>query len=347
MAVDLGLASAALGTETDGSVVWPAQRSGVVGIKPTVGLTSRDMVVPISERMDSVGTLARTVLDAAHVLQAITGPDPNDGYTALIPTIPDFVAACRPDALCGSRIGVPWNVINEQNEDGKWSVEVDGFREALSVLEGNGATVVEVEFTATLEDLRDAEETVMGADFMTGIAQYFAGLAVNPSGLGSLADLREQTQKHPKEGYPDKNTAHWDGILARGWDSTDARFAPACQRLLELGGPRGLLGALDRHDLTAVAMPTSLATEWTAVVGAPMVSVPLGHYPPGADEVRLGDGVVETAPGVPFGVSFLGRLWADADLVGLAYAFERLTGARERRVKRVVMPDVEVGGAGR
>ncbi|PWI68884.1 hypothetical protein PCL_01269 [Purpureocillium lilacinum] len=342
VAVDLGLAFAALGTETDGSVVWPAQRSGVVGIKPTVGMTSRDMVVPISERMDSVGTIARTVRDAAYALQAITGPDPNDGYTSLVPTIPDLVAACKEDALRGSRIGVPWNVIKGQNEDKRWDVEIDGFRKALEVLEKNGATIIEVEFSAKMEELREVEYTVMGADFMSSLARYFADLSVNPSGVGTLAELRDLTQKHPKEGFPEKNTAHWDDVLAQGWDNSDARFAPACKRLLELGGPQGLLGALDRHDLTAVAMPTTLAAEWTAVVGAPMVTVPMGHYPAGAEVVRLEDGIVDTAPGVPYGLSFLGRLCSDADLVGLAYAFERETTVRERQtVRRWVMADEE------
>ncbi|KAJ6437853.1 GNAT family acetyltransferase [Purpureocillium lavendulum] len=188
VAVDLGLAFAALGTETDGSIVWPAQRSGVAG------------------------TIARTVRDAAYALQAIAGPDPNDGYTALIPAIPDF------------------------NADNKWDVEIAGFRQALEVLERNGATVVEVEFSAKLDELREAD----------------------------LA-------KHPEEGFPEKNTAHWDD---------------------------GLLGALDRHDLTAAAMPTTLAAEWAAVVGGPVVSVPLGHYPADAGVVRLDDGVcIDTAPG--------------------------------------------------
>ncbi|UNI18155.1 Amidase [Purpureocillium takamizusanense] len=367
VAVDLGLAFAALGTETDGSVVWPAQRSGVVGIKPTVGMTSRDMVVPISERMDTVGTIAHTVRDAAYALQAITGPDPHDGYTTLIPTIPDFVAACKEDALRGSRIGVPWNVIEAQNEDKRWDVEIGGFKQALEVLEKNGATVIEVEFSAKMDELREAEYTVMGADFMSSLALYFAELSVNPSGVRTLAELRDLTQRHPKEGFPGKNTAHWDDVLAQGWDNSDARFAPACERLLELGGPQGLLGALDRHDLTAVAMPTTLAAEWTAVVGAPMVSVPMGHYPADAevvwldnddddDEAEDGGGsgggggggssrsrsMVDTAPGVPYGLSFLGRLCSDADLVGLAYAFERQTRVRERPVRRWAMADVEV-----
>ncbi|KAL3962671.1 hypothetical protein ACCO45_004194 [Purpureocillium lilacinum] len=328
VAVDLGLAFAALGTETDGSVVWPAQRSGVVGIKPTVGMTSRDMVVPISERMDSVGTIARTVRDAAYALQAITGPDPNDGYTALVPTIPDLVAACKEDALRGSRIGVPWNVIKGQNEDKRWDVEIDGFRKALEVLEKNGATIIEVEFSAKMEELREVEYTVMGADFMSSLARYFADLSVNPSGVGTLAELRDLTQKHPKEGFPRRT---------RRTGTTCSR-----RRLLELGGPQGLLGALDRHDLTAVAMPTTLAAEWTAVVGAPMVTVPMGHYPAGAEVVRLEDGIVDTAPGVPYGLSFLGRLCSDADLVGLAYAFERETRVRERQtVRRWVTADEE------
>lgn len=108
----IGLALATLGTETDGSVVSPGEKSALAAIKPTVGLTSRHLVIPLSEHQDTVGTMARTVKDAAYLLQAIAGRDPLDNYTSAAPaTLPDYVAACKFDSLRGVRLGVPRNVV--------------------------------------------------------------------------------------------------------------------------------------------------------------------------------------------------------------------------------------------
>ncbi|KAL7799922.1 amidase signature domain-containing protein [Trichoderma ceciliae] len=342
VAADLGLAWAALGTETDGSIVCPAQRSGIVGLKPTVGLTSRGLVIPISEHQDTVGPMTRTVKDAAYLLQAIVGEDPLDRYTAEIPGIPDYVGACK-DTLSGARIGVPWKAIEEGlQKDPHLAAEVDVFKTTLSVLEAAGAVVVEANYASGIKEIRDLEKLIMAADFPVNLASYLSQLASNPSGIYSLADVREQTQKHPLETFPQRNTAIWDNILfEQKWDNTDPQFQPAYERLQELGGPGGLSGVLDRHDLAAVVMPTSMAPMWAAVTGNPAMTVPMGHHRE-TEPIHEDGGLVETGPGVPFGITFLGRKWSEEALIGLAFGFEERTKVRGRGAKRVVVPTAEM-----
>ncbi|KAH0521872.1 hypothetical protein TsFJ059_005806 [Trichoderma semiorbis] len=342
VAADLGLAWAALGSETDGSIVCPAQRSGIVGFKPTVGLTSRALVIPISEHQDTVGPMARTVKDAAYLLQAIVGEDPHDKYTAAIPRIPDYVAACR-DTLLGARIGVPWKAIEQSLEkDPHLASEVQVFRETLIFLEVVGAVIIEADFDSAIKDIRDAEKVIMRADFYANVASYLAQLTSNPNNIHTLADIREQTQKHPLETYPQRDTGIWDDIIfEQGWDNTDPRFQPAYERLQELGGPGGLPGLLDKHKLTAVVMPTSMASMWAAVIGAPAITVPMGHHSETEPVHEDGD-LVETGPGIPFGVTFMGAKWSEKTLIGLAYGYEQRTKVRSRPVKRVVVPTAEI-----
>lgn len=342
ISVDLGLAFAALGTETDGSVTWPAQRSNCVGVKPTAGLTSRDMVIPISERMDSVGTLARTVRDSAILLQAIVGEDPNDRYTTAIPGIPDFEAACKADALRGTRIGVPWEAIRQHPQSGDFVEEIRIFESALEILKLAGATIVDVQFECTVDDIRKVQDPVTAADMVANMAEYLGQLTSNPSGVRSLADIRDQSQSCGKEGYPEKNTFYFDKVLKHGWDNKCPEFQSALDTLREIGGPRGLIGALDSQDLVAAVMPTSFAPEWTALLGAPMISVPMGYYPETAKPLRLADGIIQVGPGVPVGLSFMGRLWSDAELIGLGYAYEQRTKYRDQVVSRVIQPSAEL-----
>ncbi|KAL6856306.1 amidase signature domain-containing protein [Trichoderma novae-zelandiae] len=344
VAADLGLAWAALGTETDGSIVCPAQRSGVVGIKPTVGLTSRTYVVPVSEHRDSVGPMARTVKDAAYLLQAIAGADPDDEYTAEIPgEIPNYVAACR-DTLLGSRIGVPWKVIKEGLEKHPHlASEIEIFRDAILVMEIVGAYIdEEADFTSATKDVRDAENTVTMADFLGNIATYLSRLESNPSDIHTLADIRDKTQKHPLEAYPLHDTGRWDDILEHhNWDNTDPRFGPAYERLSELGGPGGLPGLLEKRQLDAVAMPTSMAPLWAAAAGTPVVTVPMGFLA-ASEPVHEVGGLVETGPGVPVGMSFLGARWSEKKLLGIAFGFEERMRVRGRGAARVVQPTAEI-----
>ena len=311
VAAALGLAAACLGTETDGSIVSPAQRNNVVGIKPTVGLTSRDLVIPISEHQDTVGPIARTVKDAAYVLQAIAGRDANDKYTSAIPesipTLPDYVAACGAGALTGSRLGVPDNVLDFfLGGDATSRPEVDGFLNALDAITAAGSAVVRgTNFTnLTGWASSSAEITVLQADFVTNLAAYLAQLATNPNNITSLADVRRFTRDDSPEleHFPSRDTAIWDAALDpdAGFGNTDPRFPPILQEALALGGEGGLLGALDRHDLDAVLLPSSFAPSFAATVGAPIVTVPLGFYPADAPFIlnRHGD-LVDTGPNVP------------------------------------------------
>ncbi|GKT46286.1 putative amidase [Colletotrichum spaethianum] len=358
---DLGLALAALGTElalrliaradtfkTDGSIVSPSQRNNLVGIKPTVGLTSRHLVIPISEHQDTIGPMARTVKDAAYILHAIAGADPNDNYTSAIPNngeIPDYPAACDMYALRGARIGIPRNAI-ELFSDNTTGTETGAFEEALDVFRSAGAVIVDnANFTAAEQLVTSNSETiVLNADFISNLASYLAQLTFNPNNLSSLADVRMFTQSFKLEDYPDRDTGIWDEALDdQGFNNTDPRFWAAWQESQYLGGEGGLFGTLERHDLDAVILPTSFASTWAAIVGAPVVTVPLGFYPANATVIKNRRGnLVDTGPHVPFGISFLGAKFQEAKLIGLAYSYEQRTLTRSK-VQPYVTPNIEIG----
>ncbi|KAK5655081.1 hypothetical protein OQA88_5980 [Cercophora sp. LCS_1] len=353
VATALGLAAACLGTETDGSILSPSHRNNIVGIKPTVGLTSRDLVIPISEHQDTIGPMARTVKDAAYVLQAIAGQDVNDNYTSAIPdsipALPDYVAACDADALSGARLGVPSNAIELFLEFFDTAQpEVDAFVAATRTIADAGAVVVQgTNFTNLTEWANsDAETIVLRADFITNLAAYLRQLTTNPNNITSLADVRRFTQTvlpGPEE-FPSRDTATWDQALdpVSGFNNSDPRFFPSLQENLFLGGEGGLFGALDRHNLDAIILPTLFASGFAAIVGAPVVTVPLGFYPAGAPVTRNSRGnLVDTAPNIPFGFSFLGRRFDEAKLIGFAYAFEQRHQIRNR-VPPLVVPKTEV-----
>lgn len=299
----IGLALAALGSETDGSIVSPSERNNLAGIKPTVGLTSRNLVIPISEHQDTVGPMARTVRDAAYILQAIAGVDPYDNYTSAIPnngSLPDYVAACNFSALEGARIGVAENLI-EFSTDNVSIIEVNAFYSAVNLIKAAGATVVTSNFTALEEWANStAENEVLNADFIVDLANYLAELTVNPRNITNLRQERAFTQSFPLEDYPDRDTAQWDDALdTQKWNNTDPRFWAAYQKDLFLGGEGGILGALERDNLDAVIVPTSFSSSFPAIVGSPIVTVPLGFYPANSSVVTTRRGLVDTGPNVP------------------------------------------------
>lgn len=337
VAVDLGFAAAALGTETDGSIISPAQRSNIVGIKPSVGLTSRYGVIPITERQDSVGPMAKTVKDAAIILQIIAGRDSRDPYTDAIPQpIPDYVNYCRNGALRGVRLGVPWTAIRASETLGL-DEEITLFENALKVLRDAGAIIVEdADFDTTAKELITASRPIFQADFPVNLAAYLAELTVNPNNIHTLEDVREKTRKDSREGYPDRNTAIWDAILdEQQWDNTDlTKFSAALASYKEIGEKRGLPGTLNRYSVEAIVMPTSTASTWAAVVGAPAITVPMGAHPSTAPvQLDKWGQLVDVGPGVPIGLSFLGPKWSEGLLIGLAYDYEKKTRWRERVVQ--------------
>ena len=267
----LGLALAALGTETSGSILSPAEVSNLVGIKPTVGLTSRALVIPISQRQDTVGPMARTVKDAAYLLQAIAGKDPDDNYTSAIPfdVLPDYVGACNYSSLRGKRFGIPRNIIYNQPGD---EPVLAAFESAIQTIKRAGGIIIDnTNITAdALEDYfyGNTSIIVLEADFISDLpGEYTSKLTYNPKDVHTVADIRNFTQSFVQEDYPDRDTAVWDEALELGFGNTDPRFWAAYQKNLQTAGPQGILGLLSNYSLDALVIPTAFSPGLPALVG--------------------------------------------------------------------------------
>lgn len=346
VASSLGLALASLGTETSGSILSPSNVNNLVGIKPSVGLTSRYLVIPISSHQDTIGPMARTVKDAAAILTAIAGPDPNDNYTSAIPfdgSVPNYIEACKLDALQGKRIGVPRNLIDLRGQD-YLAPAIPVFNAALDVLRKAGATVVDnitlPGYDALLSS--DAPGVVLEADFNTDLASYFAALTLNPNNLTSVSDLRAFTQAFPLEAFPERDTGVWNDAIALGFGNTVPQFWGNYTENLLLAGPLGITGALTNFSLDALVVPTDFSPFLPALIGAPVVTVPLGALGNGTEVQTNGFGNLNaTAPNLPFGMSFIGERFSEFGLIGLAYAFEQRTLVRDT-IKPYIEPTTEL-----
>ncbi len=330
-AVSANLTAAAIGTETDGSIVCPATANGIVGIKPTVGLVSRAGIVPISETQDTAGPMARSVRDAALVLGAIAGVDPRDPATTPSETrgLGDYTPFLDADGLRGARIGIQRSVFGFHDA-------VDRLMEAaIAVLRDRGAVIVDPIDLAASGGLRRAETEVLFYEFKAGLNAYLANLRNPP--IRSLAELI---------GFNERNAADelaWFGqerlIAAESkgpLSSMEYRRAHAVARRLSRAA--GIDRVMDGGSLDAILAPTGgpawvtdlvngdhfggSSSQFAAAAGYPNVTVPAGFV-----------------HGLPVGVSFYGRAWSEPTLIRIAYAFEQAT--RHRRAPRL-LPTAEV-----
>ncbi|KAM3514719.1 hypothetical protein MY11210_001690 [Beauveria gryllotalpidicola] len=345
VASSIGLAWACLGTETDGSIISPSEENNIVGIKPSVGLTSRYLVVPISEHQDTVGPMARTVKDAAHLLSVIAGKDSHDNYTSAIPfgdEVPDYVAACKESGLKDKRIGIPQGLTNDK---GLSPAVAKAFRETIEVLRSSGAVIVEnIELPGLeFEEYGFANDIVLGADFFTGLTElYLKNLVINPNNIHSLADLQAFTQKNSREDWPERDTGVWDSTLKLGFGNDSPQFQQAYQEQLIFGGQGGLAGALKSHSLDAVFALSGSASNMAAPLGHPVVTLPIGRMPEGTPVTQNGFGNLNsTSPNQPFGVAFAGDHFSEEALIGMAYALEQQTRVRTK-VEPIVVPKTEL-----
>ncbi|KAK0205143.1 amidase signature enzyme [Desarmillaria ectypa] len=333
IAASIGLAAVTLGTETDGSITCPSSQNNVAGIKPTVGLTSRAGVIPISSHQDTVGPITRSVADAAIVLSIIAGKDPDDNFTLAQPSIvPDYTRALRKGALAGKRIGVPRKVFLNPSLSGLDQPVLNAFEAALETIKLLGATVVDpADLPSAEEILRSNNESiVLDVDFKIELNRYFAGLIKNPSGVRSLADLIKFNDDHPDLEEPANFTDQLiESEATSGFD--DAYFnALAIDR--ELGGSMGIDATMKEFDLDALVLPSQgFTTTIAAIIGYPIVTVPLGFYPDNFTIGIAGPETVYPAPGVPFGLSFFASAFSEFDLIGYAFAYEQKSRTRLTR----------------
>ena len=318
-AVAAGLAWAAIGTETDGSITCPASVNGVVGFKPTVGLVSRTNVVPLSASQDTAGPMTRNVADAALLLNAIAGSDPLDPATAHADThLTDFTVGLEEASLAGVRIGV----IRERY--GEFEPLRLVWEQALEDLRNAGAELVDIEYTPDGE-MGEAEFTVLLYEFQRDIDTYLEGTPAEIP-VRSLADLIAFNQANADR------ELRWFGqeIFEMALETTNAdAYAQALDTSRRLAREDGIDALLAENDVAFLIAPTG-GPAWTtdlvrgdnytsgigigslaAVAGYPHLTVPMGQIE------RL-----------PVGLSFIGRQWDDHTILKAGAAYERLRSAR-------------------
>ncbi|KAF9474840.1 amidase signature enzyme [Pholiota conissans] len=335
VAASIGLAAVTLGSETDGSITCPTSNNNLAGIKPTVGLTSRAGVIPISEHQDTVGPITRSLTDAAIVLSVIAGKDPNDNFTLAQPNIvPDFTKALNKNALKGKRIGVPRRVFLNDSISGNDPFINVVFEEALKTIKGLGATIVDPADLPSADEIANSnnETFVLDVDFKIQLNAYYEALLKNPSGVRSLAELIAFNNANPALEKPVNFTSQSELIASEATTGRNATFFQSLAFDKELGATRGIDAVLKEHRLDALVLPApGFTTVPAAIAGYPIVTVPLGFYPANQTIGSAGPITVYPAPGVPFGLSFLGTAFSEFDLISFGFAYEQKTKTRLAR----------------
>ncbi|OBZ76636.1 hypothetical protein A0H81_03091 [Grifola frondosa] len=233
----IGLVAGALGSETDGSIVSPSSNQNLVGIKPTVGLTSRAGVIPISEHQDTVGPICRSVADAAVILTAIAGRDPRDNFTLAQPLkVPNYLQALKPDGLKGVRLGVPRKFFETGNAN-----VLAAFNASIDIIRGLGATVVDPADFPDFDELRasDNETIVLDTDFKVDVNQYISELLDVPTGVKNLADLIAFNTAHADEELVKPFWTDQSTFIASENTTVDQAYFDALAADKDLGATRG------------------------------------------------------------------------------------------------------------
>ncbi|HEV8398415.1 MAG TPA: amidase [Gemmatimonadales bacterium] len=323
VSVSANLCAVAIGTETDGSIVSPANACGIVGLKPTVGLVSRAGIIPIAHSQDTAGPLSRSVADAAALLTALAGADPRDPATADAQghVEKDYTAFLDANGLKGARIGV-------QARTGNNPIVDKVLEQAIAVLKAQGAEVVDPAPIDTAGQLGTNERDVLQYEFKADLNAYLATMPANVK-QRTLADLIAWNAANEDREMPFFGQETFIASQARG-PLTDQAYLDARAKCLDLTRAKGIDATMDKNKLDAMLGPSggiaSLvdlaggggggggpgSSQFPAVAGYPHITVPAGfHY------------------GLPLGVSFYGRAWSEPVLIKLAYAFEQATKARK------------------
>ncbi|MEO8160562.1 MAG: amidase [Arenimonas sp.] len=318
-AIAASLAAIGVGTETDGSIICPSSVAGLVGLKPTVGLVSRNGIIPISSSQDTAGPMARSVADAALMLGAMAGVDEADpaGHAAAGNIPPDYSSFLKADALKGKRFGLLRDAMG-------WDPNVDAAMErAASAIKAAGGEVVDVKIKS-YGKWDPAEFEVLLYEFKDGLNRYLKNAGGKQA---SLEALIAWDKEHAKDAMPIFDQEIFEKAQAKG-PLTEPAYLKAKADARRLAGPDGLLAALDHDNLDALLSP-SMSPAWitdhvlgdhfvgagygiAAVAGTPSISVPMGDV-----------------MGLPIGLTFLGRAWSEPELLGFAYAYEQATHARK------------------
>ncbi len=322
VAVAANLCTAAIGTETDGSIICPSQVNSIVGIKPTVGLISRTGIIPISHNQDTAGPMARTVTDAAILLTILIGEDHQDSKTIkLTNKLPkDYMEFLDIDGLKGTRIGVARNYFGKNNL-------VDQIMEkSIEVMQSQGAIIIDPTDITTLNGIEEPEIQVLHFDFKHDINEYL-GKIKSKGYPKNLKELIQFNNEHKNEVMP-----YFGQELLLEAEQKGSLDCEEYKTALELchrySRKEGIDAVLNEYQLDAIIAPsggpswlidyingdhfTGGSSSIAAVAGYPNITVPAGYV-----------------FGLPIGISFFGGQFQEPKLLKIAYAFEQVTNIRK------------------
>jgi len=340
VAVAAGLAAAAIGTETSGSLLSPASQNGVVTVKPTIGLVSRAGIIPIAHSQDTAGPLTRTVRDAAMLLNVLAAADPLDPATEAQQRPADYTSVLDKDGLKGARIGVPSDPADPGNDVyfGLLPPRAAAvMREAIAVLEAQGATIIRANIPtegwiggpgtemailnrnpeSPTRNQPTRRPIVFVYELKHDLNAYLRDWATGTA-MRSLADIVAFNVANADLALRFGQDIFLAAEATRG-DLSEPEYTSARQMDLRAARELGLDAYMDRYRLDAVLFPGTVGAAIAAKAGYPSVQVPAGFIAGVRDK---------DTPDYPYGATFTGRAWSEPTLLRLAYAFEQATQAR-------------------
>jgi len=318
-AVAANLCAVAIGTETDGSITCPASVNNLVGIKPTVGLLSRSGIIPISSTQDTAGPMARTVKDAAILLGALTGVDVDDAITneSAGKLYNDYTPFLDANALKGKKIGVDLKKKSSNQHLNRI------LSEAIDLMKKQGAIIIEIDYMSKFVELGRYEYEILQTEFKDGVNKYLSGLSLPIKTLSDVIQFNKDNE--------DKAMPYFKQEQLENCENTKGINNPSYQKALVKGrdGARNIINeVIAKHQLDAIIGITmgpacsidmvygdrwgeDSLTQPAAMSGYPHISVPAGMA------FRL-----------PVGLSFFGKAYSEPTLIGMAYAYEKVSNKR-------------------
>lgn len=332
-ATSANFTAAAIGTETNGSVVCPSSANGLVGIKPTVGLVGRSGIIPISHTQDTAGPMARTVADAAAILGALTGVDPRDDVTKASRgnAHADYTQYLDAGGLQGARIGVARQFFG-------FNPDVDGLMEsAIEAMSKAGAVIVDPADIPTRQQMGEPSFQILLYELKADMAAYLATLGESAP-MRTLADIIAFNEANAHREMPYFGQELFIQAEEKG-PLTDPEYLEAVALARRLSRGEGIDAVMNEHRLDAIIGPTGGPAWKTDLVngdnfgGSSSSPAAISGYP----NITVPAGFVF---GLPVGISFFGRAWSEPVLLRIAYAFEQAT--LHRRVPGFV-PSLKLG----
>ncbi|MDA3937769.1 MAG: amidase [Spirochaetia bacterium] len=310
VAVSANLCAAAIGTETDGSIICPSSSNGIVGIKPTLGLVSQKGIIPISHSQDTAGPMTRSVGDAALVLSVIAGTSSKSEYKT--------IATAGLEPLAGKRIGVVRNYFGINSD-------VDGIiNESVDLMKEAGTIIVDTHLE-TKGKFDDAEFEVLLYEFKDGLNRYLETCMVE-SGVQSLSDLISYNKSHHTVIMPWFSQEILE-MADKKSSLTDRRYRSALRKSRNLSGKKGIDALITKHYLDALIAPSGSPAWKTDLINGDHFT--LGSSSPAAaagyPNITVPAGFIH---GLPVGISFFGKSKSELKLIQIAAAYEKISGFR-------------------